>query len=77
MDESIDGALIVDVKPGSPAAKMGLQKGDVVTMVGQKEVSNPSDAVEEIQKASDDDRGSVLLQVARGNARQFVPVPLA
>ena len=77
VDESIDGALIVDVKPGSPAAKMGLRKGDVVTMVGQKEVSNPSDAVEEIQKASDDDRGSVLLQVARGDARQFVPVPLA
>ena len=77
VDESIEGALVVDVKPGSPAAKVGLRRGDVVTMVGQKEVSGPADVVEEIKKASDNDRASVLLQVARGNARQFVPVPFA
>ena len=77
VDERVKGALIIAVKPGSPAAKMGLRKGDVVTMVGQSEVSDPADAVEEIKKASEDDRTSVLLQVARGNARQFVPVPFA
>ncbi len=77
LDENIQGALIVGVEPESPAAKIGLQKGDVVTMVGQAAVSGPDEVIEEIKKASDDDRKSVLLQVARGNVRQFVAVPLA
>jgi serine protease Do len=77
VDESVQGALIVDVAPNSPAARMGLRRGDVVTMVGQTTVSGAGEAAEEIKKASDDDRPSVLLQVARGDDRQFVAVPFA
>jgi serine protease Do len=77
LDDNVQGALIVDVEPQSPAAKTGIQKGDVVTMVGQKAVSGPREAINEIEKASEANRTSVLLQVARGNVRQFVAVPLA
>jgi serine protease Do len=76
VDENIQGALIVGVEPQSPAAKTGIQEGDVVTMVGQKAISGPGEAIDAINKASQKNRKRVLLQVARGNVRQFVAVPL-
>jgi serine protease Do len=77
LSEDIEGALIVDVEPNSPAANRGLRPGDVVVMVGQTPVSDPSEAVQEIQTASSRDRTSVLLQVARGGERRFLAVPFA
>ena len=37
-----DGARIVAVVPSSPAADGGLQRGDVITKVGDDDVKNPA-----------------------------------
>lgn len=41
--EAAGGALVADVERGSPAAKAGLQPGDVVTMLEGKPVRSPRD----------------------------------
>jgi S1-C subfamily serine protease len=38
-----DGAMIVDVVPGSPAAAAGLQPGEVITQIDNHPVQSPAD----------------------------------
>ncbi|RNF38149.1 PDZ domain-containing protein [Planococcus salinus] len=44
-----EGVMIADVLPGSPAAKMGLAKGEVIKKVNGLTVSNESELYEAIQ----------------------------
>jgi serine protease Do len=37
------GAIIASVTPGSPAARAGLQSGDVILLAGQRSIRNPFD----------------------------------
>ena len=55
-EKSDKGALVKDVSKGSSAEKAGLQKGDIITEVGDKTISNPEDlsAVIKTYKPGDD-----------------------
>ena len=46
LPENIQGAVIVAVEPGSIAASLGMKPGDVVTKLGDKEITKGSDLVE-------------------------------
>ncbi len=43
-----NGALVETVNPKSPAEKIGLQQGDIITKVNDKKISNPKELVEAI-----------------------------
>jgi S1-C subfamily serine protease len=43
VDPDLEGAIVVDVVPDSPAADAGLEQGDVIVEVGGNEVSSNSD----------------------------------
>ncbi len=77
VEGDLQGALVTGVEPGSAAAQTGLRAGDVLVMVGQTPVSGPEDAALEIEEALSSERDRILLQVARGNERRFVVVPVA
>lgn len=47
-DPAHDGALVAAVSAGSPAAKAGLQPGDVITKVDGAVVTNPNDLADDI-----------------------------
>jgi serine protease Do len=66
----VNGALVVDVEPDSPAADKGLEPGDVITQVNQKPVTSAGAAVEALKKAKSDQRA--LLLVRRGDSQRFV-----
>ncbi len=73
--EGVQGALVVEVEPGSPAAQQGLRPGDVVVQADRKLVSQPRDLVDIIQAQSVGDR--VLLLINRQGSQRFVTVELS
>jgi serine protease Do len=73
----VEGVVVADVAPGSPAARKGLRAGDVIAMVGAKPVGSPDDVVREVAKAREADRPTVLLKVVRGTQSRFVALGLA
>jgi serine protease Do len=68
-----EGVVVTAVKPGGPAAEQGIQQGDVILSVNNRNVTNVKefgDAIQQAQKA-----GKVLFLIKRGDASQFVVVP--
>lgn len=66
----VQGVLVQDVQPGSPAAEAGLRPGDVITSVNRQPVRN----LEEFQKAVSASKGALLLNIRRGNSAMFLLV---
>lgn len=71
----VKGAVVVNVAPDSAAQQ--LQPGDVIVMVGQDDVTQPSDVADGVKEANELKRKSVLLLVDRQGDERFVAVPLA
>jgi len=73
--EGESGVLVAEVTPDGPAAKAGLQRGDLILEVGRQAVSKPEQVPALVAKAKP---GSVLvLRVKRGGNPVFIPVRLA
>jgi putative serine protease PepD len=70
-----DGAEIQGVTPGSPAQSAGLRAGDVITGVDGRDVSEPEDLSEAINKLKPGDE--IVVEVSRGGERRTVTVKLA
>jgi putative serine protease PepD len=69
-----NGALIVGVESGSPAAKAGVQQGDVVTRIGTTAIDDSTTLSARIRQASPGD--VVKLTVERNGATKTISVTL-
>jgi serine protease Do len=72
--DGTQGVVVRNVEPGSPADQAGLQAGDVIVGVGDKQVASPSDAARAIHGASKDH--AVALRIIRNGESIFVGVNL-
>ena len=72
--DNIQGVLVTSVSRESPAALKGLRPGDVITMVGQKQVHSLKEAERAIKNP--EFRRNVLLLVTRGERQNFVSLSL-
>ena len=73
LPDSVKGAVITEVKPGSTAEQAGLQAGDLIVGVGDKSITSPAEATREIRdslKASQ----AVALRIVRDGQASFVVV---
>jgi Do/DeqQ family serine protease len=68
------GALVGDVTPGSPAAKAGIQRGDVILELNGKPVSGPEDLSVRISETAPG--SAVHLKIFRGGQTRDVAVTL-
>ncbi len=65
--ETLHGAVIQQVRPGSPAEDAGLQRGDVILQVNRKPTDSAQEFIREVHGAAGD--GDLLLLVwSKGNA---------
>jgi len=71
--ESVHGAVISEVQPGSVAEQAGLQAGDVIVGVGEQTVTNPSEATHAIRDALKSSQ-AVALRIIRDGQPAFVAV---
>jgi membrane-associated protease RseP (regulator of RpoE activity) len=62
-----EGALVIEVSPESPAARAGLQPGDVIVRAGGQDVEDPADVREALNRA---EAGRVEVEVIRQGRRQ-------
>ncbi|MFQ6675852.1 MAG: Do family serine endopeptidase [Fidelibacterota bacterium] len=74
LDEDQRGVVVVEVQANSPARDAGLQRGDVITRVGDKEI----DSVREFYSAVEDEQtdGVVVFLVKRRGGSFFVAVKM-
>jgi hypothetical protein len=62
-----DGALVIEVAPNTPAARAGLEAGDVILRAGGREVNGPEDVRRALMAA---EAGEVVLEVQRQGRRR-------
>jgi serine protease Do len=74
--KSIEGVVITEVTPNSPAAQKNVKPGDVIVEVTQEKVKQPQDVKSRLLAVKKSGRRSVLLLLsdAKGELR-FVAVP--
>jgi serine protease Do len=77
IDAETQGAVVVGVAPNSPAARAGLQPGDVITRVGQAPVAGPSDLAKAVQEARAAKKDRVVVLRRREDGAMYVPLPLS
>ncbi|HKB00481.1 MAG TPA: DegQ family serine endoprotease [Methyloceanibacter sp.] len=76
IDASIEGVVVVDVKPNSPAAEKDVKPGDVIVEVTQEKVRQPQDVKTRLLAVRKSGRRSVLLLLSDGKGElRFVAVP--
>lgn len=75
LDKEAQGVVIVSIDPESTAAEKPLAKGDIISAINQKEVASVKEAEEQISKAIEAGRKSILLLVSRGGETLFVALP--
>jgi serine protease Do len=72
----VQGVVVADVAPGSPAAEKGLRQGDVIVEAGRQQVSDPAGIAKAVREATERGDESILLLVKREGQDRFVAVPI-
>ena len=72
LDRGTRGAVVTDVEPGSPAARVGLAPGDIIVRVGRETVETAADASRELGRVPSG--GTAFLRVLRNGQETFVAV---
>lgn len=76
LDSSVKGAVVAQVKPGSPAAESGVKANDVITTIGGDHVTSPADAAAKIRAAEEAKKESVPLLVMRQGSPYYLALQL-
>lgn len=76
LPDDVEGAMVTDVQPGSPAAEKGLQRGDVIIEADHKKVIEPKTVIDAVREAAERGDETILLLIKREGQDRFVAVRL-
>lgn len=74
LPEDAKGALVTGVKNGSPAAQAGLDNGDLIVRIGEKEIASAADATAALKDAKLTDGIALLVKNKDGTKSVFIQV---
>jgi Do/DeqQ family serine protease len=74
LNDNVKGVVVTEIDPDSPAAREGLQQGDVITQVNHKNVTSVAEFNAAVHQGGGAG-GRTLLLVRRGQGSTFVAVP--
>jgi serine protease Do len=77
LEGEVEGVLVTQVTPQSPADEKGIEPGDVIVSVNQEPVREPRQLIEAVRKAGSAGDKQVLLLILRDGQQRFEAVPLA
>ena len=69
LDPQTDGVVVTSVHPASPAQRAGLQPGDLLLEVGNREVSSPGEVRDAFREAMEADSSKPLLLLIERNGQ--------
>lgn len=77
IEKSVEGVVVTEVEPGSPASEKGIVAGDVIVEIAQEFIATPADAAAKITSLKQSDRrnAQVMVSNAKGDLR-FVALRL-
>ena len=77
INRKLNGVIVEEVDPQSPAAQKGVKVGDVIVEAGQDQITKPEDVSRSVDKIKKAGRKAVLLRVEDGKGDlRFIAVPL-
>ena len=68
--------VITGIDNGSPAASLGLSRGDVLVSINQQPVGSPEEAAQQLKKIAKSPRKNALLLLNRRGISQYVGIDL-
>ncbi|HXV30725.1 MAG TPA: DegQ family serine endoprotease [Sinorhizobium sp.] len=73
--EDVEGVVVTEVQPNSPAAERRLEAGDVIVELGQEAMGTPEDVTARVKQLKADGRRNALLMIANKTGElRFVTV---
>ncbi|MDQ0463526.1 serine protease Do [Caulobacter ginsengisoli] len=76
LDPNTKGVIVQSVRGDSDAADKGLQKGDVITSVNNRPVTNSTEVAANVEAAKKAGRSNVLLGFMRGGQSGYLPLKI-
>ena len=74
--EALRGVVVTEVVQGSPASERGMQVGDIIRRIGQKQVMSQSDLIDGVAEARRLEKSTFLLLIRREGRERFVAIPV-
>jgi len=74
LGDEVKGVVIMDVAEGSPAARDGLQQGDIIEQVSKRRVTSPAEVDRLVTQAAGGEPAAVLLLINRQGDELFLAV---
>jgi serine protease Do len=69
------GVVVIDVDPAGAAADAGIQAGDVILKVGERDITSAKDMRQALSEARSHGRSKALVLVKSGDAERYVTLP--
>ena len=77
LEDEAKGVVVTEVDGDGSAAEKGVQPGDLIVEINQKEVSNPDQVIKQVKGTLSEGRKSVLLLLQGQGGLRFVAVRVA